>query len=95
MELCQLSPYFRGIHFFIVSFSFLSILMNLSFRTICFVFVASLLSFELSVQHFSFESLLLVVKVCITSCFGGKSMDQASLLMKIGGQKFQEANQEV
>jgi hypothetical protein len=49
----------------------------------------------LSVQHFSFESLLLVVKVCITSCFGGKSMDQASLLMKIGGQKFQEANQEV
>jgi hypothetical protein len=49
----------------------------------------------LSVQHFSFESLLLFVKVCVTSCFGGKCMEQASLLMKIGGQKFQRANQEV
>jgi hypothetical protein len=35
-QLCQLSPYFRGIHISIVSFSFLSILMNLSLRNIFF-----------------------------------------------------------
>jgi hypothetical protein len=88
MELCELYPYFRGIHISIVFISFLSILMNLSFRNICFFWVASLLSFELSVQHYSFESLLLFVKVCVTYCFGGKCLEQASLLMKIRGKSF-------
>ncbi len=36
LKLCQLSPYFRGIHICIVSVSFLSIFMNLSLRNICF-----------------------------------------------------------
>jgi hypothetical protein len=58
------------------------------FQEHLFFFVGSLLSFELSVQHFSFESLLFFVKLCITAFFGGKSLEQASLLMKIGGQKF-------